>query len=531
MRLTKAFGVRLLATAILAALAFGALAELPQSGLRPVKNVIIMVPDGTSLAAYTLTRWYKGGSLALDPYACGLVRTYSANSLVTDSAASATTYASGVKTTNGHLSVLPAKITAPAPRPVTPADVQRPVVTAAELAHRGGRAVGLVVTCHIVDATPAAFSAHSSSRARFEDIIEQQIFSGFDLFFGGGTKYLKAANGHDFSEDMKSQGYELLKTKAEMQAAKGPKAFGLFGESSLPYDLDRDPEKDPSLAELTGKAIDILSRNPQGFFLLIEGSKVDYGAHGNDPAGIVGELSAFDDAFKVALDFAKADGNTAIIVCADHGNGGIAFGEKGGSPNVDSLKKIKRSTDGVAKAIGPSPSNEKVKETLASLYGIDDLKDSEAEALIKAPKLYSALAALMSSRSHIGWTTSGHTGEEVALFCYAPGPRPTGVIDNTEVNRWLCAWLASPSPEEASRELFADIKPLLEAQGCTVEEKADPLKPGKLSLLVTKGSSTLELIKNRSYALLNGRKVDLPAVVVKPEERWFAPRMTLELMK
>lgn len=514
-------------------------AEAPQA--KPVKNVIMMVPDGTSVPCYALARWWRGGApLNLDPYACGLVRTYSASSIITDSAASATAYATGRKTTNYYVSVSPSEVSSPGLEKPQPGETPRPMPTVAELARLSGRSVGIVATCHIVDATPAAFSSHSTNRKSWDDIFEQQAHSGFDVILGGGTKFLNAASRAD-KEDMaaaiRDQGFELVTGKAGLDAAKSKRIFGLFGSHAMAYDLDRDPALEPSLAEMTKKAIATLSSNEKGFFLLVEGSKVDWGAHANNPAGIVSELSAFDDAFKVALDFAKADGDTAIAVCADHGNSGISFGDRSaGSGNLDvfmkCLKKVKRTPEGLQKILAANPSPEAVKAKISELYGIDDLTQKELDAIVKAipgSNFVEAVSAPMKARSHVGFTTGGHTGEEVALFCFAPGPRPGGVIENTDVNRWLRAWASLPAPEESPDALFAELKPLFEASGAKVSENlSDPANP---VLNVEKGGRKLRLPVNRNYALLDGVKTRLPGVVVRIEGKWYAPAKLTELLK
>ncbi|MEI6613404.1 MAG: alkaline phosphatase, partial [Chrysiogenales bacterium] len=312
---------------------FTAAAEAkPRCSNKQVKNVILMIADGTGVAQYTLSRWYNGGMpLAMDEWTCGLLRTYGANTLLTDSAPAATAFATGFKSYSGFIGVLPAKASMWGidPRQGTDAE-SRPLVTVLEAARLAGKATGIAVTCEIPHATPAAFSAHHIRRKDFETIIEQQVYNGIDVVLAGGAKYLEPQNrkdGEDLTAILRQKGYQLVYNREEMLGALSGRVWGLFAEQDIANDLDRT-SGEPSLAEMTAKAITILSCNKKGFFLMVEGSKIDWAAHDNEPVGVASEVLAFNRAVQTAIDFARRDGDTAVIVVSDHGCGGLSIGDR-----------------------------------------------------------------------------------------------------------------------------------------------------------------------------------------------------------
>lgn len=269
------------------------------------KNVIMLLPDGTSIEATTIARWYNGGeSLAMDEIAVGLTRTYWNEGPITDSAPGGTAYAIGYKTDDKHVGVMPN---------------DKPAATLIEAAKLDGKATGVVVTCEMMHATPADFTAHDPDRANYNSLMKQQVYNGVDVMLGGGDLYLspeagnastgiKRADKKDLRETIRSLGYDYVTTKADMENSNSSKLWGAFAPTDLKYDIDRQTTNDttqPTLAEMTKKAIDILSKDKDGFVLMVEGSKVDWAAHANDPAGMAGDIVAFDNAVKVALDFAK----------------------------------------------------------------------------------------------------------------------------------------------------------------------------------------------------------------------------------
>ncbi|MCR4419019.1 MAG: alkaline phosphatase [Clostridia bacterium] len=506
-----------------------------------VRNAIILIPDGLSLDAITLARWYQDGKpLAMDEIICGLVRTYSADAPIADSAPAATAFATGFKSHTGYVGVLPDVAAMPGQAPIDPSEARRPVATVLEAARLAGKATGLVVTCELPHATPAGFSAHYPDRNNYDDILEQQVYQGLDVVLGGGYQYMAAKarkDGEDLVQVVKSLGYEYVTTPEELRWSTADRIWGMFAPKDLAYDFDRDPAKEPSLAEMTRKAIEVLSRDPEGFFLMVEGSKIDWAAHANDPIGVISDTLAFDAAVRAALDFAKRDGRTVVIVVPDHGNGGISIGDGQTSSNYDKLtlsdflaplKQAKLTGEGVEKKLNPDRSN--LVEVVRTYYGITDLTEEEIKALKEAPagRLNYVLGPIISRRAHIGWTTNGHTGEDVVLGVYSPsGQRPEGVVENTKVARYMEKSLAL-NLQQATEQLFVPALAAFRALGAQVfwDESA----PSHPVLEVVKGNTVLRLPVNKNLAEVNGQAVTLEGITVFNGKEVYFPREALSLL-
>ena len=352
------------------------------------KNIIIMIPDGQSVTDTTLARWYKGGEpLAVDEMACGLVRTYSSDAPIADSAPSGTAYATGFKSHTGFVGVLPDVNTMPGMKPLAETDKRKPVASILEAAQLLGKSTGLIATSEIMHATPADFSSHDPSRKNYDNLSEQEVYQDIDVVLGSGEYYLKPEgrkDGENLVDELKNMGYDYITTPEEMKNSTSSKIWGMFAPKDLSYEMDRDASKQPSLAEMTEKAISVLSKNEKGFFLMVEGSKVDWASHANDPIGVISDTLAYDDAVKAALDFAKKDGNTVVISVTDHGNGGMTIGNKATDNDYDKrtldefiepLKKATRTGEGVEKLFNADKSN--IAEVMAEYYGITDLTEEE----------------------------------------------------------------------------------------------------------------------------------------------------------
>ena len=272
---------------------------------KEAKNVILLIPDGMSVGGLTLARWYNGGdALNLDEMASGLVRTYSADAPIADSAPAGTAMATGFKSYTGFVGVLPDENTMPGMPAISAEERRSPVASILEAAKLDGKATGLVATSEIMHATPADFSAHDPSRKNYDTLSEQQVYQDMDVVIGSGSQYFTSEVRGD-KEDLLSviqDNYQYADTPAEFNQVSTGKLWAMFDPVSLAYEFDRDPAKEPSLAEMTDKAIDLLSQDADGFFLMVEGSKIDWAAHANDPIGIISDILAFDEAVGVALD-------------------------------------------------------------------------------------------------------------------------------------------------------------------------------------------------------------------------------------
>ena len=342
-----------------------------------VKNIIFLIGDGMGLAQLQAARIRAVGAvgkLYIEKLpVTGIKRTHSVNSLITDSAASGTALATGVKTNNGMICVTPEG---------------KKAKTILEFAREKGMATGLVATSTITHATPASFAAHVPKRSDEATIATHIIENRVNVIFGGGRKFFVPQtfegsgrkDSKNLIEEAKEYGYKYVETKSEMVSADGEYILGLFQMEPM---TTFNPE--PMIYEMTSKAIEILSRDKDGFFLMVEGSQIDWGCHKNDPDNTIRQTLLFDLAVKKAMDFALKDKETLVIVTADHETGGIAI--NGG--------------------------------------------------------------ILSGRVLVLGWTTKGHTGVPVPIYAFGPhAQRFTGVMDNTDVPKIMAELLnISPFPE------------------------------------------------------------------------------------
>lgn len=422
----------------------------PQVQAEEVKkptNVIMLVMDGSSNNAITLSRWYKGESLAMDEILTGAMRTYSAESAITDSAPAATALATGHKSNDKFIGVLPSVVNSPGLEQVAKKDAFRPVANVLEGAKQQGKATGLISTSEIQHATPAGFSAHVNNRSQYGDIAEQQVYQNIDVVLGGGLESLSPGttknarkDGEDLLNVLKEKNYALVKTRDELLNSQASKIWGSFAPSALAYDFDRAKTRasEPTLAEMTEKAINTLKKDEDGFFLFVEGSKVDWAAHANDTIGIISDILSFDDAVKEAIDFAKEDGNTLVVAVTDHGNSGITMGNINTtntyssipvSAYIDPLKKATMTIEG---ALGQLKEDQSNLVEVAALYGLDNLTEEELTTLKSAKDFGSEMVKMLANRANIGYTTGGHTGEDVFLYSFGPS-KITGLVENTDL--------------------------------------------------------------------------------------------------
>jgi len=507
------------------------------------QNVIMLIPDGMSVAGTTLARFYKGESLALDEIACGLVSTWSSDGTIADSAPAGSAFATGWASQTGNVASIGKQYLLPGVT-VPEADESRPVATILEAARLSGRSTGIISTSEFMHATPADFSAHDPSRSNYDNLTEQIVYNGLNVILGGGTPYLQASARKD-KEDMKAilaeRGYGYVDTTAALRAFAGDRLVGVFGKNqaatAMSYDIDRNPESEPSLSEMTTKAIEILSANKKGFFLMVEGSKIDWAAHANDPVALVTDIIAFDDAVKVALDFAKKDRNTVVIAVTDHGNSGISIGDRSISSGYDKtpwttfinpLKRASITGEGLEAVLAAGMG---VREAAAKYMGISDLTDAEVEAIGKARSgsLNAVIGPMVAARAKIGFTTGGHTGEDVVLYGYDPfGKRLSGLVRNTDIAAYMAATMKVDLSATTAR-LFQDAVSMLTKKGVAVTvDAADPENP---VLVVTKTGQTLRIPRNKSVAYLNGKVVDSDGVAVFNGSKWFIAENLIDLIK
>lgn len=340
------------------------------------KNVIFMIGDGMGLSQITAARIRTRGAdgrLYMDrmPIA-GLVTTHSANRLVTDSAAAGTALATGHKTLNGMISISPEG---------------KRLTTILEVAKKRGLSAGLVVTSTITHATPACFASHVVSRKDEATIAVHLLENKVDVLLGGGKEFFipssspgsKRPDERNLIEEAEKDGYLFVQTREELdKVQKGP-VLGLFQLGAL-----KTEPPEPTLAEMTKKAINLLKYNQKGFFLMVEGSQIDWACHNNNTDETIRQTVLFDQAVKEAIDFALQDKETLVIVTADHETGGM--GINGGS--LDGIK-------------------------------LD-----------------------------VGWTSGKHTATTVVLYAFGPtAEKFTGLHDNTDIPRLMANSLGIKLPE------------------------------------------------------------------------------------
>ena len=494
------------------------------------KNVIMLVMDGTSAGATTLARYYKGEKLALDEIMTGGVSTFSAGSAITDSASAATALATGNKSNDKYVGVLPSVVNSPGVDPSLTKNAFKPVVNVLEGAKASGKATGIIATSEIQHATPAGFSAHVDQRSNYDTIAEQQVYQGIDVVLGGGKEALDLGSeknnrkdGENLIEVIEEKGYDLVETRDDLLNSKSKKIWGAFAPNALAYDFDREETKpeEPTLADMTGKAINTLSKDEDGFFLFVEGSKVDWAAHTNDPIGIIGDVLAFDSAVEKALDFAKKDKNTLVIAVTDHANSGITMGNSNTSSSypsipvsayIDPLKKASMTLEG---ALTKYNAGEVSLTEAAALYGLDQLSNDESAKLNASKNVGKTFVELLSARANIGFTTGGHTGEDVFLYSYGPG-NPVGYIDNTDIAHTMAASMGFDL-KRLDKNMF--IKASDAFKGAKLEiDHTDEKNP---VLTVKKGRKAATFPVNKNIMIINGKETELNSIVVQSKTGEF----------
>jgi len=288
------------------------------------KNIILLIGDGMGLTQITAGMYANGNKLNLERFPItGLMKTHSSSHLITDSGAGATAFSCGCKTYNGAIGVTKEKKTCE---------------TILEQAEKNGLATGLIATSSITHATPASFIAHVKSRADMEDIAKFFVQTELDFFVGGGLDYFnkRKTDQRDLYAELRSKGYwisDFQKQKLSEITPDPKQPFGWFSALGEPDSVSGGRDYLPIAARL---ATDFLKkRSEKGFFLMLEGSQIDWACHAKDGPRAVAEMLDFDAAIGEILRFAEADGNTLVIVTADHETGGMALEQGDGFDVLD----------------------------------------------------------------------------------------------------------------------------------------------------------------------------------------------------
>jgi len=409
------------------------------------KNIIYLIGDGMGMAHISGYRHYKNSSdkhiglgdkavpkTLFDEYFVGIASTLPDDeTLVTDSAAGATALSSGVKTYNGAIAL---------------DNDKKPTLTLLQEAKSLGKTTATISTSQVTHATPASFLVHNESR-RNEDQIADSIYDHrvdgqfvADLMFGGGTKFF-IRDDRNLVAKFKDSGFQYVDDLSALNKVTQLPALGLFAPKGLPYAVDHK-ELPNRLTAMTKAALPLLNKNNEnGFVAMIEGSQIDWCSHGNDIACAMNEMADFEQTLKVVTDFARQDGNTLVVVTADHSTGGLTLGansEYKWLPDV--VHKVHASAESMIKQMLE-------KKEVASIWNQNIEFKLEAEQQNKLEKLlakndpeamYKTLVKIISDRSFTGWTTTGHTGEDVAVIAYGVGAEQfKGFQDNTDIAKKL----------------------------------------------------------------------------------------------
>jgi alkaline phosphatase len=436
------------------------------------KNVIFFLGDGLGMTTMTAARIYsvgEDGELTIDTLPeTAFVKTFSNDAQVTDSAPSMSAYMTGVKMNNEVLSMSSDTV---AIDPLIDANGNKlvnncgsnngtPVSTLVELAKAKGWSAGVVTTTRVTHATPAATYSHICHRDLENDIAAAAVpggagyngalgSTGLDVLLGGGKQFFvptkdggKRSDGRDLVAEMKAKNYAYASNSSELNAIDGTRTdrlFGLFTPSHMSYDLDRDPAKEPSLAEMTTKAMEVLSKNSKGYFLMVEGGRIDHALHETSAKKALQDTVAFDDAIKAALAKAKISDpelkNTLIVVTADHDHTLVLNGyakrtgkTAAGSPGVLGVVKnyvsgaMEKDLDGAPYSIiGFGNGENRTQGSRASMVGLDD-------SVTGANTFHQEAAIRVSPGSET------HGGTDVFLGAIGKGADSfSGTIDNTKV--------------------------------------------------------------------------------------------------
>ncbi|EGF84160.1 hypothetical protein BATDEDRAFT_15519 [Batrachochytrium dendrobatidis JAM81] len=432
----------------------------------PVRNVIMMISDGFGPASQTLARNYNqylnnlpvGTQLPLDTILVGSSRTRSSSSFVTDSAAGATAFSCALKTYNGAIGVNSNGI---------------PCGTVLEAAKDRGMFTGLVATSRITHATPAAFSAHVGSRNDEDQIALQQLGDyklgrRVDLMFGGGlchflpnsTAESCRTDGIDVMEQARNLGWNVGVGKNYFDQIFFEKStlplLNLFTLDHMSYDIDRDDAVEPSLTSMSLKALDLLNKasleKNTGFFLMIEGSRIDMAAHTNDPSAHIGEILQYNTAISAVKKFVDDHPDTILISTSDHETGGLSVGYQLGPMYPiyawfpEAITGVKRSAEYIVRQIkqysGADATNFIKNTVFPKWLNNTDPDPSDVNYLSNtsqpSDQMEYKVGGIVSSWAGLGWSTHGHSAVDVNLYAYGANSKDLfGNHENTDIGNFI----------------------------------------------------------------------------------------------
>ena len=422
---------------------FGLLALLCTTGAfaqTAPKNVIYMIGDGMGPAFTTAYRYYKDDpttkeieTTVFDTMLKGMAHTYpDDHTYVTDSAAGATALSSGHKSYNGAIAVDTTK---------------KPVKTMLEIAKEQGMTTALVATSQINHATPASFAAHNESRRNYDDIANDYIDNKIagklpvDLMLGGGTQYF-IRDDRNLVDEFKKAGYQYGDNIKNLGQITQIPAIGLYAPKGLPFALDENPTR---LKQLTSKAFDLLDgQNDKGFFVMIEGSQIDWCGHANDIACAMAEMDDFAKSIETAKAYVDNNPDTILVITADHSTGGLTIGAHGQYKwETDIIKGVKATAGTLTKLLMGSDNLKTVWQanTRIEFTTENEIKLKQAKAMGEKT-LNLAVKSIINDLSFTGWTTGGHTASDVQVFAYGKNSDDfIGSQNNTDIAKKLISYI------------------------------------------------------------------------------------------
>ncbi|WP_046005224.1 alkaline phosphatase [Pseudoalteromonas rubra] len=427
----------------LSALAFALGCTLSNSAFAAPKNIIYMIGDGMGPAFTTAYRYMQDDKTTkmveptvFDSILVGMAHTYpDDDTVVTDSAAGATALSTASKSYNGAIAVDTHK---------------QSLKTMLEIAKERGMTTALVATSQINHATPASFAAHNESRRNYDEIADDYIDNKIagklpvDLMLGGGTKYF-IRDDRNLVSEFKEAGYQYTDQFDNLDSLNRLPALGLFADVAFAHAIDSDEPK--RLTKMANKTLELLDKqNEKGFFVMIEGSQIDWCGHANDIACAMKEMDDFAGAIKVAKAYIDANPDTLLVVTADHSTGGLTLGSNGVYQwKTEVVAKAKSSVKELTNTLFDMKADQMGK-TWTQLTGLPFDKETK-KALAGAQKdskeaLYKAANKLINDASFTGWTTKGHTAIDVPIFAYGKGRDSfIGSLNNTQIADKLISYI------------------------------------------------------------------------------------------
>lgn len=428
---------------------FSILVFCPLAANAAPKNIIYMIGDGMGPAYLTAYRYYLNqgerpvSPTLFDQLLVGTASTYpDDNTLVTDSAASATALATGVKSFNGAISVNRQHI---------------PIGTMMQLAKNMGKANGIVASSQVNHATPAAFMTHNVSRRNLDAIADMYIdyrINGqpvADVIFGGGHRYFVRED-RNLVNEFTALGYQYADSWQALSQLTAKPALALLEDIGLPAVLNSTQPQ--QLATLTAKALQLLSPAEKGFVLMVEGSQIDWCGHDNDIACAMAEMHDFAQAVAVAKAYVDTNPDTLLIITADHETGGLSLGANGvyqWLPEV--VRAVQYTGRRLADELNAAESEEAALRLWQKFTGISLTEQEQLELLNARGKAQQDLrqiaTQLISKHSHTGWTTGGHTATDVPVMAYGKNSFAfRGFMDNTDIAKQLIRYISTHQTAE-----------------------------------------------------------------------------------